>query len=368
MTITAQTNRYSYAGNGVTTAFAYSSRFLADADLVVVSVNDTTGVETVRTLTSDYTLSGAGDANGGTVTMLTAPASGTTLVVYSDPAVTQLVDHINNDNFDVNATVETPLDKLTLICRRIKELITRGLRQPESDIAAIGTLPTLAARKGNFLYFNATTGDPEAAAGTTETPVSVFMATVLDDADAATARTTLGAIASGAVTTSGLTMNTARILGRTTASTGAIEEITVGSGLSLSAGSLSAVAASQAEQEAGSSTTVAVTPGRQQFHPSAAKAWINFDGTGTPAVSASYNMDGSTPITEHGTGDYTLNIATDFSSAAYSFAPGCGTTNRTFQGNDAQAAGSWRGRSFVTTDLSAADVGSLSCVFYGDQS
>lgn len=44
----------------------------------------------------------------------------------------------------------------------------------------------------------------------------------------------------GAVTSSGLTMATARLLGRTTASTGAIEEISVGSGLTLSAGTLSA--------------------------------------------------------------------------------------------------------------------------------
>jgi hypothetical protein len=48
-----------------------------------------------------------------------------------------------------------------------------------------------------------------------------------------------GAAASGSITTSGLTQATARILGRTTASTGAVEEITVGSGLSLSAGELS---------------------------------------------------------------------------------------------------------------------------------
>jgi hypothetical protein len=59
---------------------------------------------------------------------------------------------------------------------------------------------------------------------------------------AAGARTNLGAAASGAVTGSGLTMTTARILGRTTASTGAIEEITIGSGLSLSAGTLSSTA------------------------------------------------------------------------------------------------------------------------------
>jgi len=43
----------------------------------------------------------------------------------------------------------------------------------------------------------------------------------------------------GAITTSGLTQATARILGRTTASAGAVEEITIGSGLSLSAGQLS---------------------------------------------------------------------------------------------------------------------------------
>jgi hypothetical protein len=48
-----------------------------------------------------------------------------------------------------------------------------------------------------------------------------------------------GAAASGSITTSGLTQATARILGRTSASTGAIEEIQIGSGLSLSAGELS---------------------------------------------------------------------------------------------------------------------------------
>ena len=47
-------------------------------------------------------------------------------------------------------------------------------------------------------------------------------------------------VAPGAATGSGLTMATTRMLGRSTASTGAIEEITVGSGLSLSGGTLSA--------------------------------------------------------------------------------------------------------------------------------
>jgi hypothetical protein len=50
--------------------------------------------------------------------------------------------------------------------------------------------------------------------------------------------------ASGSITASGYTQTTARLLGRTTASTGAIEEITVGTGLTFSAGSLSLTAGS----------------------------------------------------------------------------------------------------------------------------
>lgn len=61
-----------------------------------------------------------------------------------------------------------------------------------------------------------------------------------DVANTATARTNIGAAASGAVGSSGLTMSTSRLLGRSTASTGAVEEITVGTGLSLSAGTLTA--------------------------------------------------------------------------------------------------------------------------------
>lgn len=52
-----------------------------------------------------------------------------------------------------------------------------------------------------------------------------------------------GGGASGPITATALTMNTARILGRTTAGVGAIEEITVGAGLSLAAGALTATGA-----------------------------------------------------------------------------------------------------------------------------
>jgi len=76
-------------------------------------------------------------------------------------------------------------------------------------------------------------------------------------------------------------------------------------------------AASQAEQEAGSITTAYTSPARQQFHPSAAKAWVKFNAAGT--ILASYNI---ASVTKNGTGDYTITYTTAFSSAEYGIAIG----------------------------------------------
>jgi hypothetical protein len=46
-----------------------------------------------------------------------------------------------------------------------------------------------------------------------------------------------------------------------------------------------------------------------------AKAWVNFNGTGTVAIRASFNVSS---ITDNGTGDYTLNFATAMPDANYS--------------------------------------------------
>jgi len=73
-----------------------------------------------------------------------------------------------------------------------------------------------------------------------------------------------------------------------------------------------ALAAAQSDQEAGSSNAVFVTPGRQQFHPSAAKFWAKVGVSGgVPLLLTSYNV---TSITDVDVGWVTFTIATDFSS------------------------------------------------------
>jgi hypothetical protein len=144
MTVSSTTSRVSYAGNGSTTAFTASFPFLANADLVVIRV--TNGVETTLVLSTDYTVTGAGGTSG-TVTCTVAPAVGSTLVIYRDPAITQLVDYQPNDPFPAN-THETALDRLTMISQRQKDLVTRSMRLSDGDVSgASTTLPTPDANK-----------------------------------------------------------------------------------------------------------------------------------------------------------------------------------------------------------------------------
>lgn len=72
--------------------------------------------------------------------------------------------------------------------------------------------------------------------------------------------------------------------------------------------------ATQSEMETGTAVDRAVVPGRMQHHPGVAKAWVVFQGTGTVTVLASHNVSS---VTDNGTGDYTVNFTTPFSSANY---------------------------------------------------
>lgn len=51
------------------------------------------------------------------------------------------------------------------------------------------------------------------------------------------------------------------------------------------------------------------------------RAWVNFNGTGTVAIRASFNVSS---ITDNGTGDYTVNLTTAMPDANYSAVYGSG--------------------------------------------
>ena len=67
MTISTTVIKNSYSGTGSQDVFPYSFKIAADADIQVI-IRSATGTETVKTITTHYTVSGAGNATGGNVT------------------------------------------------------------------------------------------------------------------------------------------------------------------------------------------------------------------------------------------------------------------------------------------------------------
>lgn len=89
-------------------------------------------------------------------------------------------------------------------------------------------------------------------------------------------------------------MATAKILGRSTASTGAVEEISVGSGLSLSGGTLSASGSSPSTKcyiSSNFETAARFTQTDTGTFPS-----VTFDNTGASLITSN-SAEGSTKIT-----------------------------------------------------------------------
>lgn len=206
MTISSTDNRVSYVGNGVTTSFSFPWKFFSTADLVVIETVTATGAQTTKTLGTDYTVSGTQDAtgafpSGGTVTA-PAPASGLTWTIYRDPSPVQAVQHTDNDPLPATS-IDNPLDLLTCLVQRDRDLVSRALVQPDGDTSNIARLPAQVSRASMYLAFDSN-GDPVATAGPASgAVVSSTMQPVVEAATLAAAATAMGVLATAGGTMTG---------------------------------------------------------------------------------------------------------------------------------------------------------------------
>lgn len=201
MTVATTTRKVQYECDGSTYEFDFSFPIQDEEDISVI-VTDAAGVETALTLTTNFEVdSDSGSfASGGTVTTVTygsgvratyAWASGYTITIYRSISQTQETEFRNNRQFR-QAALETALDRVVMMVQDLSERIDRIVTVPVTDGASSLELPNAAARASKYLAFDGSGNPTVSAAAAPEASVSAFAATILDDASAAAARSTLG--------------------------------------------------------------------------------------------------------------------------------------------------------------------------------
>ena len=129
-------------------------------------------------------------------------------------------------------------------------------------------------------------------------------------------------------------------------------------------------AATQAQQETGTSITVAVTPGTQVFHNSACKGWGKININGTAAGQSNISS-----VDDTGPGTATVNWAEDFADTTYCAVATCvfdpaGSTATTLTAqiyNTAYAAGTTRIGSQRASDGAGVDPSFYTIAAFGDR-
>ena len=158
MTVSSTTTKDSYSGDNSNTVFAYTFKIFDEDDIAVILRDDATGTETTQTITTHYSVSGVGNAGGGNITFVTAPASGKTVVLLRTTPLTQLTDYTPNDPFPAEAH-EDALDKLTFQVQEVQEELDRAIKVSKTNTITSTEFTVGASDRANKILGFDSNGD-----------------------------------------------------------------------------------------------------------------------------------------------------------------------------------------------------------------
>lgn len=224
MTIPSNAARDQYTGNGSTTTFAVTFKFFEASTLKVTVLSADGLTESVKTLTTHYTVTGGAgtgtESATGSVVFGTAPANGEKVTITRNSGFSQPTDFIQNDALPAES-LEAVLDRLTTGLQELNETVKRAPRFRTSSTLTNIELQELAGKAGKFLQVNAGATAMEWADG----------ATIADGDKGDIVVSSSGAtwtVDSNAITYSKLQdiSATKRVLGRNSSGSGDAEEVT----------------------------------------------------------------------------------------------------------------------------------------------
>ena len=157
MTVSSTTVKNSYSGNGSNDTFVYGFKIFADTDLEVI-IRSATGTETIKTLTTHYTVTNAGSASGGNVVFTSGniPTATETVVVRREVPQTQAIDYIANDPFPAESH-EEGLDRATMTIQQMQEELDRSFKVSSTNsITTPEFTDNAATRASKTLGFDST--------------------------------------------------------------------------------------------------------------------------------------------------------------------------------------------------------------------
>jgi hypothetical protein len=159
MTISSTTVRNSYSGDNSTTTFSYTFKIFADSDIQVI-IRSTDGTETIKTITTHYTVTGAGASGGGSVIFTSGniPTSTQTVVLRRNIPQTQAIDYIANDPFPAESH-EEGLDRATMAIQQLQEELTRSIKLSKTNTMTSTEFSVGASARANKILAFDTNGE-----------------------------------------------------------------------------------------------------------------------------------------------------------------------------------------------------------------
>ena len=201
MAVSSEVARVVHTANGTATFFSYAPMDgVTSGNLKVYLFDPTTGTLTLQTLGTDYTFGSGG------VTFTAAPPSGRRVILLRQVELLQPDVYKTNAPFPA-AVTEKRLDESVKGLQQINDVVqNRSIILPPGDAGfSSNVLPAAENRKGGVLYFNATTGDPEAKQlADTVVAAPAWAITFLSQSTAAAGLNSIGGVAKAGDTMTGL--------------------------------------------------------------------------------------------------------------------------------------------------------------------